>query len=357
MLVRKRQRYTEKLLSSVLGIVGALLCFEVALRPFVAGWNYPVTPVREIRQYTEGMATSHFVPDGIAPYGHRVTGNAFLPDAPVGIVLSDSHGLAEAVPDQATASSVIERLSRNEGKPLNVEMYGWTGAAAPTYVATAGEITDKWHPVWVAVVLNYTDLTQEPIYGLGDAWYWQMKIKPDLSIELVDQRPPTPAGRMEAIRQFLGRSTLALTLRRRTVLIAGNQQPEPKAATQASDQKNSTVSALKDQIPLVPRASVRALKQAYGDRLLIIYAPECAPFGPLEQTNSEKELLNACREEGAVCSSVREAMISARDTRGQLYRGFNNTAPCAGHLNEVGQEIVAKEIWRLVAGSSKGTSH
>lgn len=351
MIVKQRRISLKTILSSVLGAVVALIVFELALRPFVAGWNYPAGPIREVRQYTEGMAVSHFIPDDISPYGHRVTGNGFLESAPVGVVLSDSHGLAEAVPDRSTVSSVIERLSRNEGKPLNVEMYGWTGAAAPTYVATANAIIEKWHPAWVAVVLNYTDLTQEPLYGLGDAWYWQMKIKADLSIELVDLRPPVPSGKIEALRQYLGRSTLALSLRRRMVLMA-NAQQSVQLPQQTSDPVRDKT--LKEQVALVPRASIKALKNAYGDRLVVIYAPECGVVGPLEPTAREKELFAACVDEGVRCSSVRDAMIAARDKQGRLYRGFNNTAPCAGHLNDLGQEIVAQEIWRIVSTINSG---
>ena len=66
---------SRQTVSSLIGVVCALLAMEIALRPFVAGWNYPAGPIREIRQYAEGVATSHFIPDGLSPYGWRLTGN------------------------------------------------------------------------------------------------------------------------------------------------------------------------------------------------------------------------------------------------------------------------------------------
>lgn len=346
-----------------MGAVAALGAFEIGLRPFVAGWNYPAGPVREIRQYAEGVAVSHFVPDQLSPYGYRVTGNELLSGAPAGVILSDSHGIAESVADQSTMSSIVERQSRGNGQPLNVLMYGWYQGATPTYVAVANELLEKWNPVWVAVVLNRSDLTKEPIYGLGDAWYWQMKIKPDLSIELVDLRPEKPQGTVEAIRQLVGRSTLALALRRRTVVFAQVERPIPKAAPAEPSPENPhaeskpVVLTPPEQLRLLPLASVRALKRAYGTRLVLIYAPDSPVVGSGEPDQAERDLFVACQAEGVRCANARKAMLDSRDQKGELYRGFNNTAPGVGHLNEVGQKIIADEIWKLVSGQGKEPGH
>jgi len=48
-----------------LGVLAAALVFELMLRPFVAGWNQPVGPVRTIRSYFEGTSVAHFEPDGL----------------------------------------------------------------------------------------------------------------------------------------------------------------------------------------------------------------------------------------------------------------------------------------------------
>jgi len=336
---------SRQTVSSLIGVVCALLAMEIALRPFVAGWNYPAGPIREIRQYAEGVATSHFIPDGLSPYGWRLTGNPFLPNAPEGLILADSHGIAEAIPDNATMASVIEGLSRSSGHPLNVAMYGWYGSAAPTYVAVSNAMLEKWNPQWVAVLLTVDDLKAQPLYGIGDAWYWQMKVKPDCSIELVDVRPPTPTGKWEELRQLIGRSTLALAVRRRSVLIASAGQVAPTSARNESDEKTKDLEA---DIARVPRASVRALKEAYGSRLVLVYMPYCNVTCTSEPDSVESELLMVCQTEGVRCISMRSAMLSARDQAGQFYRGFHNTKPDEGHLNKVGHQIVAEEIWRIV---------
>jgi len=349
-MLNLRGYFSKRNLLSCLGVIAALGAFEIGLRPFVAGWNYPTGQVREIRQYAEGVAVSHFVPDDLSPYGYRFTGNGTIQGAPVGIILSDSHGIAESVSDRATMSSVVERESRAMGQPLNVLMYGWYQAAAPTYVAVAPDMLSKWKPEWVAVILNKSDLSQEPVYKLGDAWYWQMTIKPDLSIELIDLRPPKPEGKIEAIRQLMGRSTLALALRRRTVVFAGAERPQPKAAPAEvrSESELTSKSQLtpQEQLALVPQATIRALKQAYGSKLIVIYTPN-SPITGSEPDPGENQLIAACESERVRCANVRQAMLKARDEKGLLYRGFSNTPPGIGHLNELGQQLVAQEILKI----------
>ena len=112
-----------------------------------------------------------------------------------------------------------------------------------------------------------------------------------------------------------------------------------------------------EQLRLVPRASVRALKQAYGSRLILIYAPDSPVVGLNEPDEAERDLLAACQAEEVRCANARTAMIEARDQKGELYRGFNNTAPGVGHLNKVGQQIIADEIWKLVSGLGKEPGH
>src|ERR1043165_5996846 len=158
---------------TVLGAIAAILTLDFIFSFLVSGWHYPKTPIREIRQYTEGISVSHFVPDGFGTYGNRLTGNPVLPNVPTVLILGDSHVVQEAVADRQTVGAVIENLSRKHSNPVNVRQYGW---------------------------------------------YWVMKIHKDCWIDLIDVRPPEPHGRMARIRDFVGRSHLMLALRRRSVL-------------------------------------------------------------------------------------------------------------------------------------------
>ncbi len=327
-----------------LGILAAALVFEVTLRPFVAGWNQPAGPVRTVRSYFEGISAAHFEPDGLGSLGNRLTGNARLPDAPEGVIVGDSHVIAQAVSDQETMGAVIERLARAAGRPLNVRQYGWFSANSPTYLASAEPIVRARNPAWIAVVLNASNIG---VYALTARQNWRMQVAPGDSFRLIDMRPPQSAGGPLSMRQQLGRSALALALWRRFGLI------QNQASNEESFNPSEPPDRLDPQLALeaarVPRATVLGLKQAYGRRLLIVYAPEFFGTHYSSADPLEQRVLALCVQEGVACLSTREALARERYDRLRLSRGFHNTAPGVGHFNATGHRIIGQEIWRYLA--------
>ena len=323
---------------TLLGAIAAVLMLEFTFSFLVAGWHYPKTPIREIREYTEGVSVSHFVPDGFGTYGQRLTGNPVLPNVPMVLVLGDSHVVQEAVLDQQTFGGVIERLSRSQARPVNVRQYGWYDAAAPVYIANAPDLLRAVHPQVVVVLLNPTDFTREP---LDEGWYWLMKIHPDYTIDLVDIRQPEPQGRLAQIRDFVGRSHLMLALRRRSVLIfpggsAAPARPPGPYPRQA-------------EVPMIARASIKGLKAVYGSLLMVGYLPFCHETCPSEPDSYESMMLSACQAEQVHCFSTRPAMSADLEKNHRILRGFHNTSPGADHLNADGLEVAGTVIWQELA--------
>jgi hypothetical protein len=322
----------------LLGVIAAILTFEFVLSFMVSSWNYPKTPIREIRQYTEGTAFSHFEADGFGTYGNRLTGNPLLPNARTVLIVGDSHVVQEAVTDRHTIGAVIENLSRSQSKPVNVRQYGWYDAAAPTYIANAPQLLAAVHPQVVLILLNPTDFTRE---ALDEGWYWLMKIHPDYSIDLVDIRPPEPHGRLAQIRDFVGRSHLMLALRRRTVLIFPESSPEPA--------KPLAPYARQAEVPMIARASIRNLKAAYGNLLVVGYLPFCRETCPSTPDHYESMMLAACQVEQVHCFSTRPAMSADMQAHHRILRGFHNTVPGLDHLNVEGLEIAGTVAWQEIS--------
>jgi hypothetical protein len=323
---------------TALGVAAGVITLEFILSFFVAGWHTPKTPIRETRQYTEGIAVAHFLPDGFGTYGDRLTGNPVLPNAASVLLIGDSHLVQEAVSDRQTMGSVVERLSRSQGKPVNVRQYGWYDAAAPVYIANAPELLRVLHPRIAVVLLNPTDFTRE---ALDEGWYWLMNIHPDYSIDLVDIRLPEPHGRLEQIRELAGRSHLLLALRRRSVLLFPNEamapvHPPGPYARQA-------------EVPMIARASIKGLKAAYGSQLMVGYLPFCGATCTAEPDAYEAKMLAACEAEQVHCFSTRPAMSADLQKNHRILRGFHNTPPGADHLNADGLEVAGTVIWQEVS--------
>jgi hypothetical protein len=326
-------------LLTVAGGLGAAVFLNFILGFFVAGWYYPAAPVRTIRQFTEGTATSHFLADGFGTYGNRLTGNTPVPNAPTLLLVGDSHLVQEAVPDTDTMGAVIENLSRAQGRPVNVRQYGWYSTAAPTYLANAPALLKSLDPQLVVVVLNSSDFGREALEG----WYWQMRINSDLTFRLIDVRVPKTTGGLARIREFVGRSPLMLSLRRRAVLVFQSEEPhKPQSAAPTSD-------PIQSEVPLVIPASVKGLKAVYDNRLLIAYTPFCRETCASDPDEGEARLLEACREQDVKCISTRADMVAEIQSHHRLLRGFHNTAPGEGHLNEVGLRVVGTAIWRAIS--------
>jgi len=331
-----------------IGVLSAGLFFELGLRPFVADAYDPGPfPVRTIRNYYEGFAIAHFEPDGLGQLGNRLTGNQPLSGAPEGLIVGDSHVVAYSVRDQDTMGAVVERLSRASGQPLNVRQYGWHGANAPTFLAAADSLLRSRNPAWVAVVLNSYNIGVDALMISSD---WRIEVAPDYSVRLIHGPYPRRTALRETLRHWTVRSALALALWRRFGLIRTRLALESGTADTPSEQQDLRLS---EEVARVPRATVLALKKAYGMKLFIVYAP---PVGHDGVEPAETELRGLCAEQGVAFLSVREALARDRNEHHRLSRGFHNTAPGVGHFNATGHKIIGEEIWRYLCARSSSTT-
>jgi hypothetical protein len=340
--LKKKRRFL-----GVIGVLTAGLLFELGLRPFVADTYHPGPfPVRTIRNYYEGLAVAHFEPDGLGQLGNRLTGNQPVSGAPEVLIVGDSHVAAYSVRDQDTMGAVVERLSRASDQPLNVRQYGWPGANVPTFLAAAGSLLQARHPAWAAVVLNSYNIGADALMKSHD---WHMEVASDYSIRLIHGTYLRQTAFRDRLVRWTGRSALALALWRRVGVISSRGTPESGAAATILEQHDSR---LAEEAARVPRATVLALKKAFGTRLFIVYAPAVHQddVEPLET-----ELQSLCAEEGVAFLSVQEALARDRHEHSRLSRGFHNTAPGVGHFNAIGHEIIGKEIWRYLRDRSSSS--
>src|SRR5262249_52960194 len=146
-VVRKqRHAWLWFLLGSALAVGGT----ELLMRR-ISG-KYENRAGSEIRNFREGVATAHFLANGL-----RLTGNPQIADAPSVLIVGDSHVEAFQVEDRQTMGSVLERRLRAEGKSWNALQYGWSGADGPDYVYAASLLQEKFPTQHIFLIMNDGD--------------------------------------------------------------------------------------------------------------------------------------------------------------------------------------------------------
>jgi|GEM_PF-2352145 hypothetical protein len=289
----------------------------------------------EERDYREGVAKAHFSADGL-----RLTGNPQIAGAPPVLIIGDSHVEAYSVNDQQTMGSILERRLRSEGKCWNVLQYGWRGADGPDYVYQAKLILERYHPIRIFLFTSKGDFVRTSTEyarlvdhdGEVTAEPAQPGIEPG--------RPPSYGG---ALAKKIKESGLlyAAVVRLRLEILPnvlpgrGSKMADADAQTMSAHSTQETVNEI-----------VRGLKQGYGDKLLMLYAPDQPYSASAPSEPQESAMLSACREYGISCRSLHARMIEDLLVNHVLDRGEANTAPGWGHFNAHGHELAAEEMDR-----------
>lgn len=334
--------------ASLGGVVAALLALELGLRPLATADLPPLArpaadaldaPVVTSRQLEEGIAEAHF-----SSAGSRLTGNAPVPQAPLIVILGDSHVAAREIADGETMGAWVERLARREHYFVNVRQYGWRGASPPQYLSVARDVNDRWHPEQVVVVLDDGDLGADPL----NRRFPRMRIGKDDAVELVH------APDEKAVPVAHHRSTLTTLFRMRWQRVLERAPKNVRAWLRVPVERRGPLPG-PSMIAAVPRAEVKALAHAFGPRLIIIYTADVRVTGGERADPGEQRLLVACAGQRVRCVSMRPMMLAARRA-GYVVRGFSTTTLGVGHLNAMGHELVGREIWRAIHSESSRSS-
>ena len=325
-------------------MASATVSVELGLRAFASAQGPPTpnialdslvedTLVR--RQLREGVSVARF-----SLAGARLTGNTPIPGAPTVVLLGDSYVVAEAVGDQNTMGSYLERSARAAGVSLNVRQYGWRGASPSQYLLVGDAVLRRWNPADVVIAVGDNDFDYHVLYE-GTP---RLRVNAAGTLVMLPEPPDPGPGtpRRSVLAALFAERTWVLNWRRerRAAVAAG---APPVIASPDSE------AALPDsvQFAMMPAAILRALRDKFGARLAIVYLAEVGVDGGDTASTIEQRLLTACKSEHVRCASARQPMLAARQA-GTIVHGFFNTTPGSGHLNPAGHALVGAELWKLL---------
>ncbi|HEV8446166.1 MAG TPA: hypothetical protein VGQ44_05080 [Gemmatimonadaceae bacterium] len=331
--------------SLALGVVGAAVAMEVALRLFASAQGPPTPNIESDslfgdtlvrRQLGEGVSLARF-----SVAGARLTGNPSIPGAPTVVLLGDSYVVAAAVADHETMGSYLERDARAAGVALNVRQYGWTGASPSRYLLEADSVIRRWNPAEVVIALGDNDFDHNALHEASP----RLQVLSSGDLQILPAPPVAIPGppRRSVLLALLAERTWRLQWRQARAA-AAKSRVDVGAGSAPAD-----ADVLPDslQLAMLPDAVVRALAAKFGPRLSLVYLAELGVDDGVRPATIERRLLDACAREQVRCVTTRPAMLAARRS-GIIAHGFFNTTPGNGHLNPAGHAVVGAEMWKLL---------
>jgi hypothetical protein len=303
---------------------------ECLLRLIATGATVNGVPIGETyRQYSEGIASSHFRADS-----SRDTGNAILQNAPTVLILGDSHVPAVQIEDRETMGSVLERRARTGGTPLNVKQFGWSGEGygIARTLGLGPELVKTVNPLRVIVFLSEGALRT---YPANTAEAEQLRREPPPSLRNLNrfQRFARMGAHYSVVAHLLYARSRELLLIHRT-------------KEQADSGATSCVTTEPDE----RRAVMGALQRTFGSKLIVLYAPELGLDGSAGSDCWETLFFEQSKQSGVAFLSLRQAMLEARKSN-VVVRGFHNTRLGFGHLNAAGHELIARVLYEELISS------
>lgn len=282
--------------------------------------------------FEEGIAISHY-----SGSRARLTGEPDLPGAPEIVIVGDSFVEAMHVPDHETMGALIERTSRQTNHPVNVRQYGWDGASPVKYALEGPTINKMWDPAMVVAITPPDDYGQ---FALEGNWS-----EATVSNGVATGRLLDPDSNSLRARVFwkIHNWGLGVQMTHRLAVailptIQGTVQSLHHSAAAATPQRG------RDYDPETAIAMLRMLKQAYGDKLFVLYTALPSLESP---TVSEEEagVLADCRLLEIRCASTGDEARAGILSGKAFLNGFTNSGPAFGHYNAAGHIVQARMIW------------
>jgi len=325
------------------GLVAVLCSLEVLVRFLIMGPGTLFTADADIGKVpikgthvlwgTEGYGRTTYVGDGeIASPSD--TGAVI-------VVLGDSHTEALQVDDATKFVSVAESELRRRGRLFNLRNLGFSGGTMADYVRVGPSVMSRYHPALVVIQLSSADFGPET-FDPSHVNHFAREANGSLRLVHLDMRVGSPSlgARIKNASALINYGQLRyLRIAERRAHTAG---PHGGVDTAPAD------TIRWDTVP----TQLELLHSAYPDVPVILLL---LPFVPrLEARAIMTDDPEYERTVETVRRSIRDfpgwqvidplPAFRSLAGRGVLPRGFSNTRPGLGHLNEIGHRIVAERL-------------
>ncbi len=267
---------------------------------------------------------------GITSNGENglVVNKVLNPDAFRILFLGDSYVDARHVSDHEKFSEIVERnwnVAHPE-MPIQSLNLGLGGQNMATYLSFGKNMDTHFQPDLVFVMVSDDD--------------FKTIANNPKQLEKVAQGSTEPLVEPEtytAIEDFTNRTRFRSFLGKLRAQTYGFLQIGDTFEGQAGPKK---------QVPLDPEAvsiQLEALRDIWGDRLVILYRMPIPNLGKGAPVTYEDEVLNEIEKHGIPVINLYQPFLRAYQERKPPH-GFNNSVLGQGHCNQYGHQLIAEEM-------------
>lgn len=279
---------------------------------------------------------------GITSYGENglVVDKELNFDVPRILFLGDSYVEAKQVSDAAKFTELVESdwNRSHPDQPVQTLNLGMAGQDIRTYISFGRNMDREFAPSKVFVMLNQQDflpLANDPdLLAAYQADHNVKLVKPEKLSGLQEIISATP------VRQFFLRLLLQ-TNGFRASGGGGDKTAQAELAGNTSDVllgKEASVAA-----------QLQALKDIWGDRLVIVYNTYIPAYGKDAPPTYEPDtLMHEAAKQNIPVVNLYGSMLNAFRTHNPP-RGFQNTTLGVGHFNQTGHRVIADQVLNYLA--------
>jgi hypothetical protein len=287
---------------------------------------------------SEGYALTTFGENGLI-VSKQVDPSAFRV-----LFVGDSYVKAKQVPDRHKFTEVLEQNwnAAHPNQPIQTLNLGLGGQNMPTYLSFGPNMDRHYQPDLVFLMVGGSDfdtLARKPRQ--------LEKVASGLTEPLTKPETANLVERLSnhlGVRSFFGQlrlQTYGFLSGGQTALAAsGRDQAEQKPQKPPSGGANSSIG---DKSADAVAIQLEALRDTWGDRLVIIYRPALPNFGKGAPDVYRDEIMSEMEKQGIPYISLYSPFLQAFREHKPPF-GFNNSILGQGHLNQYGHLLVADQV-------------
>lgn len=321
-------------------------------------WNFIIGQCIIKVSYLEKQSETgkHYVPystitDGTEGFGRMVmdengynNNTGLLDGTDIILIAGDSHTEARQVSREKNFCSVAQKLLNSKTK-LHLYNIGISGNSIADYIYYGSSYIEKFKPLKVIIQVTYDDFTSDAINNSNDTYI----VNSNNSFKILRQSHDSKTEKILKTEKDKFPFFTELFIKSNMIFASiSNQQSRPFFPEAKIQAVNNFTEADNDLIDW----EFSQIKQIYKDKAAFLYLPlnpsididGSIKYDDIEEETVKLRVIEKCKEYGIDFIDMKPEFNRLLADDKKFPRGFSNTRPGAGHLNEYGHYVTGVKL-------------